>query len=171
MRIVATLLVLLAIAVSSTAKAQSKEFKCVKAFPEMVPEYPKLVCMGNELLERGKAKAALAIYTKAAGLVFFESPNFFIYFRIANAEIMAGERDQARKTLKEFDDMLAIYNGKKSCTDVENIEIKARSVMCSEVFNPDGYNGDAGRRNREKVVEAYRERIEALRKQVGLEVP
>ena len=46
--------------------AQPREFQCVKAFAEMAPEYPRLVCTGNDSLESGKPKRGLEQYLKAS---------------------------------------------------------------------------------------------------------
>ncbi len=62
-------LIALAIAVQAEAGsvlAPPREFQCVKAFAEMAPEYPRLVCTGNDSLESGKPKRGLEQYLKAS---------------------------------------------------------------------------------------------------------
>ena len=150
--------------------AQPREFQCVKAFAEMVPEYPRLVCAGNDWLERGKPKAALVQYLKAAELQFFESPNFLVYYRIARAQVALGDRMAASQTLRQFADMLTIYSGEKACTD-SSVDPKAVAVMCSEAFNPDGYRSRVGLQLRKQIVQAYRERAGSLKGSYRLDVP
>lgn len=133
----------------------------------MAPEYPRLVCAGNEWLERGRPKRALDLYLKAAEVPFFESPNFLIYYRIASAQGAIGDRVAAIQTLKQFDDMLAVYGGEKTCTD-SSIDSKALAVMCSDAYNPESYSQQAGLRMRKQVVQAYRERVTNLRRSYRL---
>lgn len=143
--------------------AQLHEFQCSKAFEEMTSEYPKLVCTGNDWLERGKPDKALEQYLKAARESFFESPNFLIYYRIAAAQSALGDRVAATQTLKQFNDMLAIYVGEKTCSEI-GISPKAVEVMCSEAFGPDSYGAEIGLRLRKDVVKAYREKVSKLRR-------
>jgi hypothetical protein len=148
---------------ADSAVAQSREFQCVKAFSEMAPEYPRLVCEGNDWLERGRPKRALELYLKAADVPFFESPNFLIYYRIARAQSAVGDRVAAVQTLKWFDDMLAMYGGEKTCVD-SSVDSKAVAVMCSEAYDPESYSAQVGLRMRKEVVQAYRERVTNLRR-------
>ena len=166
-------LTLVAIALQAwtgSALAQPREFQCVKAFSEMAPEYPRLVCAGNDLLERGYPKRALEQYVKAAEVSFFESPNFLIYYRIARAQSALGDRAAAIQTLRQFADMLAIYDGEKACTE-PGVDPKAVAVMCSEAFGPDGYGAEPGLRLRKQVVGAYRERVTSLKRSYRLVLP
>lgn len=150
--------------------AQPREFQCVKAFAEMAPEYPQLVCAGNDWLERGQSKRALEQYLKAAEVSFFESPNFLIYYRIAQAQSALGDRAAATQTLRQFADMLAIYGGEKTCAE-SDLNPKAVAVMCSEAFGPDAYSAEAGLRLRKQVVAAYRERVVSLKRSYRLLPP
>lgn len=166
-------LALMAIALQAwtgSALAQPREFQCVKAFSEMAPEYPRLVCAGNDLLERGNPKRALEKYNKAAEVSFFESPNFLIYYRIARAQSAIGDRAGAIQTLSQFADMLAIYGGEKACT-APGVDPKAVAVMCSEAFGPDGYGAESGLQLRKQVVGAYRQRVVSLKRSYRLVVP
>lgn len=156
---------------SAPVIAQPREFQCTKAFAEMAPEYPKLVCAGNDLLERGKPKRALELYLLAAQVPFFESPNFLIYYRIASAQGALGDRTAATQTLRQFANMLAIYEGAKACAEMTALDSKAAEVMCSEAFSPDAYRGEAGLRLRKQVVGAYRERAFTLKRTYGLQLP
>ena len=154
-------LLALSLSQAGPAFAQPREFQCVKAFAEMAPEYPRLVCAGNDWLERGRPERALEKYRSAAAVLFFESPNFLIYYRIAQAQAARGDRVAARETLRQFADMLAIYGGEKRCADPV-INPRAADVMCLEGFNPESYSAEAGLKLRKGVVQAYRERVSAL---------
>lgn len=155
---------------SGQVGAQPREFQCVKAFAEMAPEYPRLVCTGNDWLERGQPRRALDQYLKASQVPFFESPNFLIYYRVARAQGALGDRTAATQTLKQFVDMLAIYGGEKACSETTVLAAKAVEVMCSEAFGPDGYRAGAGLRLRKQVVETYRERVATLKRAYRLQL-
>jgi hypothetical protein len=133
----------------------------------MSTSYPRLVCEGNEWIERGMPVRALKLYIRAAELPFFEGPNFLIYYRIAHAQSLAGDSAAAIRTLLHFEDMLALYIGEKLCS-AGTVSPKAITVMCSEAFNPDGYAEKFGKRQRMETVKAYRERIANLRKNLPL---
>ncbi|CAN7460271.1 hypothetical protein [Polaromonas sp. LjRoot131] len=148
---------------SANASGQAREFFCSKSMSEMAPEYPQLVCRGNEYLERGKPKAALELYEKAAALDFFESPNFLIYWRIANAQCQAGQKDRAQKTAREFDSMLNIYIGISNCpSEIRAEDSLSIRTMCPVAFSPETYANEAGMAVRKRTVLAYRERLAKL---------
>jgi hypothetical protein len=144
------------------AYAQSEEFKCHRAYKEMAPQYPILVCTGNDLLERGRTTDALNFYEKAAQLYFFEAPNFLIYFHIASAQLALNRKNEARETGRNFLSMLDIYDGTKSCAEVQNSNLKAVDVMCDEGFNPEGFKSIDGLDHRRKVARNYREKMRKL---------
>jgi hypothetical protein len=154
--------VILCFVIADSAVSQTHEFRCSKAFPEMAPEYAKLVCTGNDLMERGRAKQALNQYLKASKLAFFESPNFLIYYRIASAQSAIGDRIAASQTLKQFNEMLDIYIGEKLCEDL-NVGTKVSDVMCSEAISPESFSKLQGMDIRKQIVREYRQRAKLVK--------
>ena len=146
------------------AVAQSPEFRCVRAFPEMNEKYPRLVCEGNELLERGNPQKALEVFQTAAAFKFFESPNFLIYYRIATAQCKLQDKKAANDMMAQFETMLALYVGERSCQDATVSSSLAAKVMCSEAYDPDSYAAPKGRSIRRSIVQAYQQKLRALRK-------
>lgn len=143
---------------------QSPEYRCVKAFPQVDASYPKLVCEGNEFLERGDARKALDAYQRAAKLNFFESPNFLIHYRIAAAQCSLGQRKLAVDTIEEFEVMLALYAGEKSCQDKTVENSRAADVMCAEGYDPSSYVAAEGKSARKAIARSYREKVRTLKK-------
>jgi hypothetical protein len=149
--------------VSHCIAAPAQEFRCIKAYPEMDPGYARVVCEGNEMLERGNARRALELYRKAAQLPFSEGPNFLIYYRISAAQCQLGLRRDAQETLAQFEEMLQIYTGARRCSR-EMTPRLSETVMCAEAFSPDSYAEPAGMQQRVRLTKAYRERIAALKR-------
>jgi len=162
-KIISLLIVVCALLQHEFVLASDREFLCSPAFSEMEKEYPKLVCAGNDLMERGRPKEALALYRKAAAVEFFESPNFLIYFRIAWAEAAVGNKDSARSHLKDLEDMLAIYAGERACQD-ESAQVSERAieVMCQPIYGENSYRSKVGLIFRRAIARDYRARIRVI---------
>jgi hypothetical protein len=109
------------------------------------------------------ARVRLEVVHSSRRITLFRGTNFLIYYRIAHAQSLAGDSAAAIRTLLDFEDMLALYIGEKLCS-AGTVSPKAITVMCSEVFNPDGYAEKFCKRLRMETVKAYRERIANLRK-------
>jgi len=130
----------------------------------MNAEYPRLVCEGNEFLEKGNPKKALEVFQRAAALKFFESPNFLIYYRIATAQCKLQNKKAANDTTAEFETMLAMYVGERSCQHAAVSNSLAGKVMCSEGYDPDSYAAPEGMSIRKAIVHTYRQKLRVLGK-------
>lgn len=122
------------------SSAQAFDVLCQKAWAEMPDEYPKLVCDGDRLMLEGRYSKALETYEEAARLDFFESPNFIIYFRMARAQCALGQLKGCAHTLTDFESMLDVYVGRKTCPEPEGKSKISRltkrviKVMCGEIL-------------------------------------
>lgn len=122
------------------SSTQAFDISCQKAWAEMSDEYPKLVCDGDRLMFEGRYSKALEIYEGAARLDFFESPNFIIYLKIARAQCALGQLKSCAHTLADFESMLDVYVGKKTCpesegkTKISQLTKRVINVMCGEIL-------------------------------------
>jgi hypothetical protein len=148
-------------------RAYAFDLACASSYPEVHKDYPDLVCRADRLVNEGEFVAAEKIYLEAANLDFFESPNFEIYMRVARAQCLSGRFTACKKTLINFEQMLNIYAGKKSCSMLtespSGATTKTIRVMCGELLENTYGHQTEGALELEK---SYRKQIRQLRRSI-----
>lgn len=141
-------------------------------------DYYNLICQGDKEFRKKSYNKALEKYNKASKITLFESPNFLIYYKIAETLCATKDFKNCLMTLENFEAMLDIYEEKVPCPEPNNpapantkpLPQKVISVMCYElIYKSYGQPNKEAQNKITEFTKEYREKITKIKKYYNLE--
>ncbi|MFN7835882.1 MAG: hypothetical protein ACK5NY_08890 [Burkholderiaceae bacterium] len=139
-------------------------------------DYHNLICLGDKEFRKKHYNKALDKYNKASKINLFESPNFLVYYKIAEALCATKDFKNCSTTLENFETMLDIYEEKIPCpepntpnADTKVPSKKVVSVMCYELIYKSYAQPNKDAQNKiTQFTKKYREEIARIKKHYNL---
>ena len=142
---------------SSTSLSWWDRFPCSAVSANALhASYYVALCEGRNLYGQGEFAKAATRFEYAANVSLYEEPNFEVLLDVAQSRCTAGQQDQGRFALSEFDTSLQIYSGELRCDQVHPSRQKAAATrMCTEMLSPT-YLGSTANDQTKKYVKSLR---------------